>query len=145
MSKKTIDTSQITNELQASRFFAEQEHSTTLSQTDNPASEEKTSSLSTRKTTPNSTSKRDSSRTQPRQLLRESSREKRLDYPTRDEIQEFSFQLRDSLKVKVQAEVPHEWQDELEDIARDLKVKKLELYRYILGEFLGKVRRKTRT
>ncbi|MFC1960020.1 hypothetical protein ACFLYO_04875 [Chloroflexota bacterium] len=62
--------------------------------------------------------------------------------PTRDEIQEFSFQLRDELKVKVQAEVPHLWQKELEETSRELNVKKLELYRYIIGEFLGKVERK---
>ena len=62
------------------------------------------------------------------------------DLPTRDEIQEFSFRLRDTLKVKVQAEVPHEWQNELDEIARELNVKKLELYRFIYGQFLGKVR-----
>jgi hypothetical protein len=70
------------------------------------------------------------------------SREEARDLPTRDEIQEFSFSLRDELKVKVQAEVPHQWQKELEEIARDLDVRKLELYRFIIGEFLGKVRRK---
>lgn len=75
----------------------------------------------------------------------DNSREKLRDLPSRDEIQEFSFQLRDELKVKVQAEVPHKWQDELEAIARELDVKKLELYRFILGEFLGKVRRKKNT
>ncbi|MFC1959375.1 hypothetical protein ACFLYO_01575 [Chloroflexota bacterium] len=64
------------------------------------------------------------------------------DLPSRDEIQEFSFQQRDELKVKVQAEVPHLWQKELEETARELNVKKLELYRYIIGEFLGKVQRK---
>src|SRR5688572_9841374 len=47
--------------------------------------------------------------------------------PTRDEIQGFSFRLRDELKVKVQAEVPYRWQKELEEIARELDVKKLEL------------------
>ena len=57
-----------------------------------------------------------------------------------DEIQEFSFRLRDTLKVKVQAEVPHDWQTELDEVARELNVKKLELYRFIYGEFLGKVR-----
>ena len=62
--------------------------------------------------------------------------------PTRDAIQEFSFRLRDEFRVKVQAEVPPDWQKELDDIARDLNVKKLELYRYILGDFLGKVNRK---
>ena len=57
-------------------------------------------------------------------------------------MQEFSFRLRDELKVKVQAEVPHTWQKELEEVARGMNVKKLELYRFIFGEFLGKVWRK---
>jgi len=89
----------------------------------------------TRKFTPKPTRKsahvRDSSREEPREDVRE--------FPTRDEIQEFSFRLRDELKVKVQAEVPHGWQEELEEIARQLKVRKLELYRFILGEFLERV------
>ena len=71
-----------------------------------------------------------------------SSREKSRELPNRDEIQEFTFRIRDDLKVKVQAEVPHPWQKELEEIARGLDVKKLELYRFIIGEFLGKVKRK---
>ena len=64
------------------------------------------------------------------------------DFPTRDEIQEFTFRMRDEVKVKVQAEVPHLWQKELQEIARELDVKKLELYRFIIGEFLCKVKRK---
>ena len=44
--------------------------------------------------------------------------------------------------MKIQAEVPHQWQKELEEKAHKLNVKKLELYRYIIGEFLGKVQRK---
>jgi hypothetical protein len=48
-------------------------------------------------------------------------------------------------RVKVQAEVPHQWQEELDEVARQLRVKKLELYRFILGEFLGKVKRKQST
>jgi len=87
--------------------------------------------------------------TQPRHKLRDRSsdtsrkvsREKSRELPSRDEIQEFSFRLRDDLKVKVQAEVPHTWQSELEETARELRVKKLELYRFIFGEFLGKVKR----
>jgi hypothetical protein len=77
----------------------------------------------------------------PREEARVRSRDFSRDLPNRDEIQEFTFRLRDELKVKVQAEVPHPWQKELEEIARELDVKKLELYRFILGEFLGKVRR----
>jgi len=86
----------------------------------------------------------DKSRADSRDTIRARPRGKSRDLPTRDEIQEFSFTLRDQLKVKVQAEVPHQWQTELADIAQNLNVKKLELYRFILGEFLSKVRRKQR-
>lgn len=79
--------------------------------------------------------------TRPRTPSRDASSDISRDFPTRNEVQEFSFRLRDELKVKVQAEVPHRWQKELEDLARELNVKKLELYRFILGEFLGKVKR----
>ncbi len=97
---------------------------------------------STPKATRNSTRTLDTSSDKSRARSRESSREKPRTLPTRDEIQEFTFSLRDDLKVKVQAEVPHYWQDELKVIADELNVKRLELYRYILGEFLGKVRRR---
>jgi hypothetical protein len=102
---------------------------------------------STRKPTQEDTSVRGSSRVKARVRPRQTSREKSRDLPTRDEIQEFSFRLRDELKarVKVQAEVPHQWQEELDEVARQLRVKKLELYRFILGEFLGKVKRKQST
>ena len=94
------------------------------------------------KVTRKSTRVRKASRDTLRETSRDKSRGKRRGLPTRDEIQEFSFRLRDELKVKVQAEVPHGWQKDLEEIARALDVKKLELYRFIIGEFLGKVARK---
>lgn len=94
--------------------------------------------VSTREVTPNLT--RQSANSPDRSS--ENPREKSRSLPTRTEIQEFSFRLRDDIKVKVQAEVPYEWQNELEETARKLDVKKLELYRYIFGEFLGKVKRK---
>ena len=89
-----------------------------------------------------STQIRDKSRDVSRVGSSDKSIEISYNFPSRDEIQEFSFQLRDDLKVKVQAEVPHKWQKELEEIARQLNVKKLELYRFMIGEFLGKVKRK---
>jgi len=95
----------------------------------------------TRKSTQKPTSTRDNSR----QGSSENSREIVRELPTRDEVQEFSFRLRDELKVKVQAEVPHQWQDELEETARKLDVKKLELYRFIIGDFLGKVKHQKST
>src|SRR5262245_24150935 len=105
MSKKKLNTHQIANELKASRFFS----GTPVKRTQ-PT--QKSTSVSTSKVTP----VREPSRMDSRENLREPIRT----FPSRDEIQEFSFRLRDSLKVKVQAEVPHEWQDELEGIAREL-------------------------
>ena len=111
-------------------------------------------SQSARNTTSKSTPLRDAPRPPSREMSRKDSREPSRekprdktrtnphDLPSRDTIQAFSFRLRDELKVKVQAEVPHYWQGELDDLARELDVKKLELYRFIIGEFLGKVRRK---
>ena len=108
--------------------------------------QEEQEQLNAKGSTPNLTRKptraRDKSRAISRDTIRARPRGKSRDLPTRDEIQEFSFTLRDQLKVKVQAEVPHQWHAELGDIAQNLKVKKLELYRFILGEFLGKVSRR---
>jgi len=92
--------------------------------------------------TKNVTRRRDNPRDKARDSSSDNPREVSRNLPTRDEIQEFSFLMRDELKVKAQAEVPHQWQKELEETARKLNVKKLELYRYIFGEFLGKVQRK---
>ena len=101
------------------------------------AGEEKANSAS--ESTPKVTWSREPSSGHPREETRDDLRETSREKPSRDEIQEFSFRLRDELKVKVQAEVPHSWQDELEQIALNLDVKKLELYRFILGKFLNKV------
>lgn len=101
--------------------------------------ETKPKQKSTRELTWERDPSRDISLDKSREKERPFSREIARDLPTRDEIQEFSFRLRDTLKVKVQAEVPHEWQNELDEIARHLNVKKLELYRFIYGEFLGKI------
>jgi len=103
----------------------------------------------TRKTTRQPTRSRDkvrdTLRDKSRGTVRDNLRSTSRDLPSRDEIQEFSFRLRDELRVKVQAEVPPQWQKELDKMAQDLDVKKLELYRFIFGKFLGKVRRKTST
>ena len=42
---------------------------------------------------------------------------------------------------KVQVGVPKPWKTELEDMARKINVNRTELYRYIIGEYLGKVER----
>jgi hypothetical protein len=93
----------------------------------------------TQESTPKVTWTREPSSDPPREKLRDPMREKARERPSRDDVQEFSFRLRDELKVKVQAEVPYSWQKELEQIALQMNVKKLELYRFILGKFLNKV------
>ena len=74
---------------------------------------------------------------QPRKPLRKSKR----NAPTRNEVQEFNFILRDEWMEKVQVGVPKPWKTELEDMARKINVNRTELYRYIIGEYLGKVER----
>jgi hypothetical protein len=135
MSKKHYNTTTIENELAgASLYFQRKKPLNRLAQ--------KTSKrLSPSQPTRNATQPRETSRDHPRALSRRQSHEQ-PGLPSRNEIQEFSFKLRDELKVKVQAEVPPEWQKELDNLAHDLGVKKLELYRFILGEFLGKVKRR---
>jgi len=106
MSKKKLQVTNLVNELHgASAFFRSQPKPklTTL---------KKVPSL-IQKPTSNSTRERETSSDNPR----ETSRGNLRDLPTRDEVQEFSFRLRDEIKTKVQAEVPHHWQKELEDIA----------------------------
>jgi hypothetical protein len=133
MNKKHIQTTAITRELKgASLFFAKQ--TVAPAPVISPAVLEEPKE-STQESTPQTTQSLGS----PRQPSSENPHKLSRGLPTRDEIQGFSFRLRDELKVKVQAEVPHQWQDRLEDIARELKVKKLELYRFILGDFLGEV------
>ena len=136
MSKKQLNTGAISNELEgASLFFAKP--NTPPSPLDiTPPLETINKDEVALVPTPQPT--------QPREPLRQPSSEYprglSRDLPSRDDVQGFSFRLRDELKVKVQAEVPHHWQDRLEDIARQLNVKKLELYRFIIGDFLGEVK-----
>ena len=129
MTNKKYNTATLENELAGASLFFQKKV---------PQKAEKAAS----KVTPKSTRPRGSTRRNPRELSRRQPHEDSA-LPTRNEIQEFSFKLRDELKVKVQAEVPPAWQKELDDMAHDLGVKKLELYRYILGEFLGKVKRQS--
>jgi hypothetical protein len=139
MSKKQSDTTAIANELAgASLYFTEPENF--QKPKDHPDMQ-----ISTRKEEQNTTFKVTASRNQSRELPLDNPRGNSRNLPTRDAIQEFSFQLRDELKVKVQAEVPYGWQTELEEISRRLRVKKLELYRFIIGEFLGKLKQEPTT
>ena len=129
MSKKQFNTANIESELAgASLFFQKGKQPQGLQKPTSNVTQKPAQVRATSRTTPRGNSR---SRTH-----------ENISLPTRNEIQEFSFKLRDELKVKVQAEVPPHWQKEFDDLAHNLGVGKLELYRYILGEFLGKVKRK---
>jgi hypothetical protein len=94
MSKKQFRTTAITNELAgASLYFSKPESSPKLY--DHPSSPNPP-----RKEEQISTSKFTEIRNPSREYPSEKSRGKPRDLPTRDAIQEFSFQLRDELKVK---------------------------------------------
>lgn len=128
---KKMNVSSVRNEIEeGSAFFRTPSQSKTLELT--PQQRHKPSVTHPRKEAS------DIPRINSREVGREYSRKGQLEFPSRDDIQEFSFHLRDEHKVKVQAEVPYQWQDELDELARTLKVRKLELYRYIIGQFLGK-------
>jgi hypothetical protein len=151
MSKKVLNIQPVINELkgQSAFFRRDPEPPDTATESEDAAEPLEQGKLAQKENeeqktnvTQKSTQESDVLRDTPSDTSREKPLREARSLPTREEIQEFSFRLRDELKVKVQAEVPHYWQKELEEVARELDVKKLELYRYIFGEFLGKIKRK---
>ena len=58
-----------------------------------------------------------------------------------EEIESLSFGLRKEAKVRINADVPTEWKDLLDDLAHQLKVGKYELLLYMIAVSLGKVQR----
>jgi len=58
---------------------------------------------------------------------------------TTDLIETLAFQLRKHPKFRVNADIPKEWKDELDDMAYKLKVGKYDLMTYIVAQFLGKL------
>lgn len=56
-----------------------------------------------------------------------------------DVIETLAFQLRKHPKFRVNADIPKEWKDELDDMAYRLKVGKYDLMTYIIAQFLGKL------
>ena len=56
-------------------------------------------------------------------------------------VEELAFGLRKGQKAKVNTEIPLAWKVELDDLAHRLKVGKYDLLMFVIGEFLGKVRR----
>lgn len=136
--KKKLPTDQIMGDLKSGSVFFSKNKASGKNVDSNNKPKENGKQID--ETVPSREKARDHVRDRSRGKARENLRE----YPTRDEIQEFSFRLRDELKVKVQAEVPHQWKGELDEVARKIGVRKLELYRFIIGEFLGHIKRRQR-
>ena len=59
---------------------------------------------------------------------------------SREDIEMMWFQLRNTEKKRVTADIPDEWRDELYRRALDLKIGRYEFVGYILASFLGKTR-----
>src|SRR5688572_32490380 len=124
MSKKVLNTEPLINELKGQSAFFKRNPSPQSTKiesepvTEVPAEGEhaqKPIDEQTNKVTQKSTQGSDISRDTSSANPRKNSLLEPRNLPTREEIQEFSFHLRDELKVKVQAEVPHLWQKELEE------------------------------
>ena len=62
---------------------------------------------------------------------------------SREVIEVLAFGLRDKRKSKVNTEIPTEWKVEFDDLAHRLKVGKYDLLMFIVGEFFGKVKRRS--
>ena len=60
--------------------------------------------------------------------------------PSTEEVEDLSYTLRKIPKTRVNADVPQEWKDQLDDIAYQLRVGKYELMLYVIGEFLGQTK-----
>ena len=133
MNKKNLDVKQLVNELHgASAFFKRP--------SDDGAAPSPKVPLETE---PSSPAQPEAAVTQPStQLSNRVSKplSKNLSrLPSAEEIEACSFRLRKTNKVRVNADVPEDWQKELADLAYQLGVGKYELNMYILGVFLGKI------
>lgn len=62
--------------------------------------------------------------------------------PTTEAIEQLSFELRKTAKVRVNADIPQEWKDKLDDLAHKLRVGKYEFMLYLIALAIGKVQAK---
>lgn len=60
--------------------------------------------------------------------------------PTKKDLEEFSFKYRNLSTKNLNMELPKEWMREVNNIANKMEIKKVLIYRYIIGKFLGKVK-----
>src|SRR5438132_736011 len=54
------------------------------------------------------------------------------DLPAADEVEDLAYRLRKENKVRVNADVPAEWKERLDDLAHKLRVGKYELMLYVI-------------
>ena len=62
--------------------------------------------------------------------------------PTTEAIEQLNFELRKIPKVRVNADIPPEWKDKLDDLAHKLRVGKYEFMLYLIALAIGKVQAK---
>ena len=62
-----------------------------------------------------------------------------------DAVELLDFELRKVRKFRVNADIPGDWKEELDSLAFRLRVGKYELLTFVVGQFLGKVKRENQT
>lgn len=66
-----------------------------------------------------------------------SNRSKNL--PTADEVEEVVFRMRKARKIRINADFPEAWKQELDEYAHQAGVGKYHLVMYAVGKMLGKI------
>lgn len=59
--------------------------------------------------------------------------------PTTDDIETLAFRLRKIPKSRVNADIPADWKERLDDLAFRLRVGKYDLMLYVIAYFLGEI------
>lgn len=59
--------------------------------------------------------------------------------PTADEVDEVVFRMRKARKIRINADFPEEWKQELDEYAHQAGVGKYHLVMYAVGKMLGKI------
>lgn len=64
-------------------------------------------------------------------------------FPTTEEIENLAFSLRKVTKARVNADIPHAWKKQLDDLAYRLEIGKYDLMLFIIARFLGEAEGET--
>lgn len=122
--KQRVDTSALANDLGSSSFFKSPTPTQNQQSTDTPVLS-KIVSKSTELRTVERTANRTSTPTNEK--------------PSLQTVEELSFRVRKEPMVRVSADIPEKWKKQLDLEAVKLGIKKYDLLKYIVAQYLGEV------